>query len=41
MFGECVGIWLLHEWIKMGSPAPFNFVELGPGKGTLCNDIFR
>lgn len=41
MFGECLGIWLLHEWIKMGSPAPFNFVELGPGKGTLCNDIFR
>ena len=22
MFGECLGIWILHEWNKMGSPLP-------------------
>jgi NADH dehydrogenase [ubiquinone] 1 alpha subcomplex assembly factor 7 len=41
MFGECMGVWLLNEWIKMGEPRPIQLVELGPGKGTLINDILR
>ncbi|TRY62882.1 hypothetical protein TCAL_00350 [Tigriopus californicus] len=41
MFGECLGIWYAHEWIKMGKPQPWQFVELGPGKGTLMSDILR
>ena len=41
MFGECIGVWLLHEWMKMGSPQPVQIVELGPGKGTLLNDVLR
>ena len=41
MFGECVAVWLLHEWMKMGEPADFQLVELGPGKGTLLTDILR
>jgi NADH dehydrogenase [ubiquinone] 1 alpha subcomplex assembly factor 7 len=39
MFGELVGAWLLHAWREDGSPAPFDLVELGPGRGTLMADI--
>ena len=41
MFGECVAVWFLHEWMKMGEPQQFQLVELGPGKGTLLTDILR
>jgi len=41
MFGELVGLWLAQSWLDAGSPAPFNLVELGPGRGTLMADILR
>lgn len=41
MFGECVGAWILNEWMKMGCPAEFQLVELGPGRGTLTSDVLR
>ncbi len=41
MFGELVGLWCAQEWMAMGSPAPFNLIELGPGAGTLISDAWR
>lgn len=36
-----MGIWLLNEWRKVGSPTPFQLVELGPGRGTLTRDVLK
>ncbi|WP_240633895.1 class I SAM-dependent methyltransferase [Caulobacter flavus] len=41
MFGELVGLWLMETWDRMGRPAPFRLVEIGPGDGTLMSDILR
>ncbi|MBI1684590.1 class I SAM-dependent methyltransferase [Caulobacter hibisci] len=41
MFGELVGLWLMETWDRMGRPAPFRLVEMGPGDGTLMSDILR
>jgi len=41
MFGECLAVWLVYEWRKMGAPKPLQVVELGPGRGTLADDVMR
>ncbi len=41
MFGEIVGAWLVEVWRRLGAPAPFQLVELGPGRGTLMADVLR
>ncbi len=35
LFSEIVAIWLVSSWEKMGKPKKFNFIELGPGDGSL------
>lgn len=41
LFGEMIGIYCANLWIKMGGPAQFNLVELGPGHATLMDDLLR
>lgn len=41
MFGELLGAFLVERWRGDGRPAPFDLVELGPGRGTLMADVLR
>lgn len=38
---QLVGIWLLSQWMKAGGSRKIRLVELGPGHGTLMDDILR
>jgi len=41
VFGELAGLWAAHEWMKLGAPAKFWLIELGPGRGTMMADLLR
>ena len=41
MFGELIGLWAVETWSRMGAPADFDLVEIGPGDGTLIADVLR
>ncbi|KIL64283.1 hypothetical protein M378DRAFT_126966 [Amanita muscaria Koide BX008] len=41
VFGELVGIWLLSQWVSAGRPSAVRLIELGPGLGTLMDDVLR
>jgi NADH dehydrogenase [ubiquinone] 1 alpha subcomplex assembly factor 7 len=41
VFGELVGLWAAHEWMRLGSPEKFWLIELGPGRGTMMADLLR
>lgn len=41
MFGELIGLWCVEVWDRIGRPARFNLVELGPGRGALMTDALR
>lgn len=39
IFGELIGLWAVDAWMRLGSPDPFLFVEVGPGDGALFVDM--
>ncbi|ODV58041.1 DUF185-domain-containing protein [Ascoidea rubescens DSM 1968] len=41
MFGEMLGIWFFSIWLDQLKPLDINFVEFGPGKGTLIYDLIK
>ena len=41
VFGELLGLWVVHEWQAMGAPDAFCLVEIGPGRGVLMQDALR
>jgi len=41
MFGEMLGLWLADRWYKMDKPEQVQLIELGPGRGTLMEDLLR
>lgn len=41
VFGEMIGLWAAEEWRAIGSPTPFNLVEIGPGRGVMMSDALR
>jgi len=41
MFGELVGAALADVWQRAGEPSNAIYAELGPGRGTLADDVLR
>ncbi|KAJ1725049.1 hypothetical protein LPJ61_005679 [Coemansia biformis] len=41
MFGEIMAVWFRLHWEMLGRPARTALVELGPGRGTLMDDMLR
>lgn len=41
VFGELIGIWLYAEWLAQGKKDKIQIIEVGPGRGTLMDDVLR
>ncbi len=41
LFGEMIGVFLVHAWQAQASPENVRIVEIGPGRGTLMSDALR
>lgn len=41
MFGELIGVWCMEMWQALDKPTVVSLVELGPGRGTLMQDLLR
>lgn len=41
LFGEMLGVFVVHAWQRHGAPADIRLVEIGPGRGTMMSDMLR
>lgn len=41
MFGELLGVWCAAMWQNLGRPSKIHIIEIGPGRGTLSNDMLN
>lgn len=41
LFGEMLGVFMVHAWQRHACPAPVRLVEVGPGRGTMMADMLR
>ena len=41
LFSEMIAVWCVSFWENIGQPKKINFVELGPGDGSLCKTILK
>ncbi|MGZ2484682.1 SAM-dependent MidA family methyltransferase [Rhizobium pisi] len=41
IFGEMIGVFIVHAWQRHGTPDGVRLVEIGPGRGTMMADMLR
>tara|TARA_Y100000590_G_C15704497_1_gene1008078 strand:+ start:811 stop:1881 length:1071 start_codon:yes stop_codon:yes gene_type:complete len=41
LFGEMVAVWCVAFWEYLGKPKKITIVEMGPGDGSLCNNLLQ
>ena len=41
LFGEMIGIFLVHAWQQQKMPQNIRLIEIGPGRGTMMLDVIR
>lgn len=41
LFGEMIGVFMVHAWQRHGAPADARLMEIGPGRGTMMADMLR
>ncbi|KQV64498.1 class I SAM-dependent methyltransferase [Rhizobium sp. Root1220] len=41
LFGEMIGVFIVHAWQQHGTPTGVRLVEIGPGRGTMMADMLR
>jgi len=41
LFGEMIAVWCVAYWEYLGKPKKILIVELGPGEGSLCNNLLK